>query len=72
MAKKNYSLDTLLSPVGNHPEANHGIVDPPVYRASTVLFPGVARFEAARNDRTAMVDGLTLFGTAPAGAAMRA
>jgi cystathionine beta-lyase len=52
MAKKNYSVDTLLSRVGNHPEANHGIVNPPVYRASTVLFPTVARFEAAQKDRT--------------------
>ena len=53
MAKKNYSVDTLLSRVGNHPEANHGIVNPPVYRAPTVLFPTVARFEEeAQKDRT--------------------
>ena len=52
MAKKNYSADTLLSRVGNHPEANHGIVNPPVYRASMVLFPTVARFEEAQKDRT--------------------
>lgn len=31
--------DTLLTHAGRDPHANHGIVNPPVYHASTVLFP---------------------------------
>jgi cysteine-S-conjugate beta-lyase len=42
-------LDTLtaLCHAGLSPEANHGIVNPPVYHASTVLFPSVAALEAS-------------------------
>ncbi|MET1027166.1 MAG: cystathionine beta-lyase [Dongiaceae bacterium] len=32
---------TILTHAGNDPEANHGIVNPPIYRASTVLYPTV-------------------------------
>ena len=32
-------IDTLLTHAGRHPEDNHGIVNPPVYHASTILFP---------------------------------
>ena len=39
---------TLLTIAGRDPEANHGIVNPPIYRASTVLFPSVAAYESAR------------------------
>ncbi len=31
--------DTLLTHAGRDPQANYGIVNPPVYHASTVLFP---------------------------------
>ncbi len=34
--------DTLLTHAGSHPEKNHGAVNPPVYRVSTVVFPTVA------------------------------
>lgn len=39
---------TLATTLGRDPEANFGIVNPPVYRASTVLFPTLERMEAAR------------------------
>lgn len=47
--------DTLLTHAGNHPRDNFGIVNPPVYRASTVLFPTVAAFDKAQADRFAQV-----------------
>jgi hypothetical protein len=31
---RNYRKDTLLTHVGRNPEANHGVVNPPVYHAS--------------------------------------
>jgi cystathionine beta-lyase len=40
-------IDTLLVHRGRHPEENHGIVNPPVYHASTVTFPSVAAYEAS-------------------------
>ncbi|OHC75862.1 MAG: cystathionine beta-lyase [Rhodospirillales bacterium RIFCSPLOWO2_12_FULL_58_28] len=39
--------DTILANAGRRPEDNHGIVNPPVYHASTVTFPTVAALEAA-------------------------
>jgi len=44
--------DTLLAHAGRHPFENHGIVNPPVYHASTVLFPS---FDAFRNAASATV-----------------
>lgn len=32
---------TIITHAGNDPEANFGVVNPPIYRASTVLFPTV-------------------------------
>jgi cystathionine beta-lyase len=37
--------DTLLTHAGLAPGDNHGIVNPPVYHASTVLFPSLDAFE---------------------------
>ncbi len=37
--------DTLLVHKGRWPEDNHGIVNPPVYHASTVTSPSMAEFE---------------------------
>ena len=37
--------DTRLVHAGRDPERNHGIVNPPVYRASTILYPTLADFE---------------------------
>ena len=39
--------DTILTHAGTSPFDHHGIVNPPVYHASTVLFPSVAALEAA-------------------------
>ena len=38
--------DTLLVHKGRRPGDNHGIVNPPVYHASTVISPTLAEFEA--------------------------
>jgi cystathionine beta-lyase len=46
-----YRLETKLTHLGNHPHDNHGVVNPPVYHASTILFPTVAAMEAARTQR---------------------
>ncbi|MBI4014027.1 MAG: cystathionine beta-lyase [Candidatus Rokubacteria bacterium] len=37
--------ETRLVHAGRDPERNHGIVNPPVYRASTILYPTLAEFE---------------------------
>ena len=38
--------DTRLTHAGRDPSANHGIVNPPVYHASTVLFPTMEAWES--------------------------
>lgn len=40
--------DTVLAHAGRDPGANHGIVNPPVYHASTVVFPTLAKLEASQ------------------------
>ena len=40
--------DTVLAHAGRDPGANHGIVNPPVYHASTVIFPTLAKLEASQ------------------------
>ncbi|MGH7094220.1 MAG: PLP-dependent transferase [Stellaceae bacterium] len=45
---RNYRKDTLLTHVGRNPEANHGVVNPPVYHASTILSKNTAEWEAKR------------------------
>lgn len=42
--------DTKIVTAGRDPEANFGIVNPPVYHASTVLFPTVAALNEAVRD----------------------
>jgi len=51
MRSKSKKLDTLLTHAGRSPEANFGVVNPPVYHASTVLHPTVAKLEAAQRNR---------------------
>ncbi len=41
-ADKPLKPDTILTHAGSHPDLNHGAVNPPVYRVSTVVFPSVA------------------------------
>src|SRR5438270_9727967 len=40
--------ETRLVHAGRDPEKNFGVVNPPVYRASTILFPTTAEFERRR------------------------
>lgn len=42
---------TRLLTAGREPQANFGIVNPPVYHASTILFPTVAALEHASKNR---------------------
>jgi len=51
MRSKSRKTDTLLAHAGRSPEQNFGIVNPPVYHASTVLYPTVAAREAATQNR---------------------
>ncbi|MDQ6828686.1 MAG: PLP-dependent transferase, partial [Gemmatimonadota bacterium] len=41
--------DTLLAHMGGPLSSRHGAVSPPVYRASTIVFPTVAEWEAGRD-----------------------
>jgi cystathionine beta-lyase len=43
--------DTLIVASGRDPESHFGVVNPPVYRASTILYPTVAALEAPRQVR---------------------
>ena len=45
--KGSYRPDTVITHAGLDPEANHGIVNPPVYHASTITFPSVAAWDEA-------------------------
>lgn len=56
--------DTLLATLGCSPERHEGIVNTPVYRASTVLFDSLADYEAA--DKGQYTKGFTYgrYGTA--------
>ncbi len=45
---RDYRKDTLLTHVGRNPEANFGVVNPPVYHASTILSKNMAEWEAKR------------------------
>ena len=42
--------ETRLLGVGRSPEVNHGVVNPPVYHASTIVYPTLSALEEA--DRT--------------------
>lgn len=43
--------ETILVDAGRDPLGNHGVVNPPVYRASTILYPSVEAFETPREIR---------------------
>jgi cysteine-S-conjugate beta-lyase len=51
----NMKLDTILGHCGRKPEENHGIVNPPVYHASTVIFPTVADLEKANTSPRGLI-----------------
>jgi cystathionine beta-lyase len=46
---RDYRKDTLITHLGRNPEANHGVVNPPVYHASTILSKDMAEWEAKRS-----------------------
>ena len=46
--KEDWQDDTMLANAGCRPHDNHGIVNPPVYHASTVLHPTAADYLAHR------------------------
>jgi cystathionine beta-lyase len=50
--------DTKLVAAGRHPEANHGVVNPPVYHASTILYPSVASMRELHAARAQDVRGV--------------
>jgi cysteine-S-conjugate beta-lyase len=43
--------DTILTHAGSEPGAQHGAVNPPVYHASTIIWPTVAALEAGQASR---------------------
>lgn len=45
---KGTAAGTRLVHAGRHPHDNHGVVNPPVYHASTILQPSLAAWEASR------------------------
>ncbi len=45
--KARYRAETLLSVLGRDPAANHGVVNPPVYHASTILHENTAALKEA-------------------------
>ena len=50
MARKdNKHPATIVAHAGRHPRDNHGIVNPPVYHASTVVFPTVKALEESQS-----------------------
>lgn len=52
MSKKNKNIDTILATAGRRKEWTSGIVNPPVYRASTVLFDSYAHLQERLKDVT--------------------
>ena len=52
-----YRRKTVLTHSGNRPEQNHGIINPPVYHASTILFPSVAEMDEAYRKPVERQDG---------------
>lgn len=44
--------ETEVTTLGRDPDANFGVVNPPVYHASTILFPTLAAFDAAMKTKT--------------------
>jgi len=44
-AKQGHAADTRVTEAGRDPAANFGLVNPPVYHGSTVLFPTLAEME---------------------------
>ena len=50
-SKQGHHLDTVLEHTGRDPAKNFGIVNPPVYHASTIIFPSLKALLETRVDR---------------------
>ncbi len=50
--------DTRITTTGRRPDKNFGIVNPPVYHASTVIYPSMAALDQAHKDRRNGVKGV--------------
>jgi cystathionine beta-lyase len=60
MSSKSHRPDTVLEHAGRDPASNYGIVNPPVYHASTVIFPTLAALLETRRDRASgAYEGIT-------------
>ena len=60
MARNRRRFATMLGHAGRDPEKNFGIVNPPVYHASTVLFPTLEALLETRRDRASgAYEGIT-------------
>jgi len=56
----NAKQETIITHAGLHPKENHGIVNPPVYHCSTVIFPTVDVLLETRKDRASgAYEGIT-------------
>jgi cystathionine beta-lyase len=55
MRSKSKKPDTLLTHAGRSPEDNFGVVNPPVYHASTIVHRSVADLEKAQKNRYSQV-----------------
>src|SRR6185437_13257871 len=53
MTDKTRKIDTILTHAGSDPAANFGVINPPVYRASTVIHPTMQSLEDRQKDRFA-------------------
>ncbi len=60
MKSKSRKIDTLLTHAGRDPENNFGAVNPPVYHASTILYPTVKSIEERQKVRFA--PGVSTYG----------
>ncbi|MDB5409464.1 MAG: cystathionine beta-lyase [Rhodospirillales bacterium] len=53
MTDKTRKIDTILTHAGSDPAANSGVINPPVYRASTVIHPTMQSLDDRQKDRFA-------------------
>src|SRR5437667_12436772 len=53
MKSKSRKIDTLLTHAGRDPASNFGVVNPPVYHASTILYPTVKSIDERQMTRFA-------------------
>jgi cystathionine beta-lyase len=57
---ESHRRDTVIGHAGNHPEKNFGVVNPPVYHASTIIFPTLDVLLETRRDRdSGAYEGIT-------------